>query len=366
MVFEMWTKRLVVGLVFLVLPSSVWAQKPVVVPLVTEPHWSLAKSQKLSLDDVRQWNGDPAVEREYGVREIERQAFHMDNQSAETIVEKAADASSAYGLLTFYQTDIMTPEKDMPLVRLGPRVTLMARGPFFIRIPLGAPDNTELSRESLRSLLIALGGLPSPSQPRANVPPPLPAQGFISGSEKYLLGEVAAQRVLPNFRTDLIGFAQGAEARLASYRSQNERVRVLAITYPTPQIARARFETMRMLLGIDNPQETGKVFGKRSGSFVILVLDASSRIIAENVLKQFASSQEVTWNERYPGDESMVIQVVRLVLANFLLTAILGSFGIFGGLAFFGSKWVAHKWFPNSTWGQPDESTIIRLNLDKV
>jgi hypothetical protein len=143
-------------------------------------------------------------------------------------------------------------------------------------------------------------------------------------------------------------------------------VRVLAITYPTPQIARARFETMQKLLGIDNPQGPGKVFGKRSGSFVILVLDASSRIIAGNVLKQFTTTQDVTWNRPYPGDESMVIQVVRLVLANLFLTAILSSFGIFGGLVFFGSKWVARKWFPDSTWGQPDDSTIIRLNLDKV
>jgi len=366
MMFNISARWLVVGFVLFVFPSSVRAQKPVVVPLVTEPHWSLAKSQKLALDDVRQWNGDPAVEHEYGVREIEWQAFQMDSQTAVAMVEKAADASAAYGLLTFYQTDIMTPERDMPLVRLGPRVALMARGPFFIRIPLGAPDNTDLSRESLRSLLIALGGLPSPSQSRANVPAPLPAQGFISGSEKYLLGEVAAERVLPNFRTDLIGFAQGAEARVASYRSQNERVRVLAITYPTPQIARARFETIQKLMAIDNPQGPEKVFGKRSGSFVILVLDASSRTIAQNVLKQFTSSQEVTWNERYPGDESMVIQVVRLVLANLLLTAFLGSFGIFGGLVFFGSKKLARKWFPNSTWGQPDDSTIIRLNLDKV
>lgn len=359
-------KRLLIWLALFGFSSPAWAEKPNVIPLITEQNWRLVNSQKLALNDVSQWGGDPAVEREYGVQEIERQQFQMDNQTAEAIVENAADTFSAYGLLTFYQTDRMTLEKDLPLVRQGPRVALMARGTLFIRIPFDAQANAGLTRASLRSLLIALGGVPSPSQPQANLPAPLPAQGLISGSEKYLLGDAAAQRVLPSFRTDLIGFSLGAEARLASYLSRNERVRVLAITYPTPQIARMRFRTLEKSLGVNTSQGPGAVYGKFSGSFVILVLDTNSKLVAENVLQQFASSHEITGIPRYPGDESMIIQVVRLVLANLYLTFLLASFSVFGGLMFLGSKKLARKWFPNSAWGQPDDSTIIRLNLDKV
>ncbi len=354
-------KRWLAGLVLTA--SLAWAQgeKPGVVPLVTSPRWQMENSEKLALDAVRGWGGNPAVEHEYGVTQIERQKLRQGNKTAVVIVEQAADPSSAYGLLTFYQTEGMAPAKDMPLTRLDSREALVARGPFFIRIPRDNPENARLSEADFTSLLAALAGTGSAA--RLNIPIALPTQGLVLTSEKYLLGEDAARAVLPSFRTDLIGFALGAEARLASYATPSGRARVLVVDYPTPQMARERYDAMQKDLNLNASGDAGTVFGKRSGSFVVLVLDPSSRVVASRLLSQFGYSQQVVRNERYPGDESITMQMVRLVLANLMLTFVLAGFALGGGLIFIASKFVARKWFPESSWGQPDEATIIRLKL---
>ena len=78
-----------------------------------------------------------------------------------------------------------------------------------------------------------------------------PHQGLIAGSEKYLVGEEAARHVLPSFRTDLIGFSQGAEVQTGTYSTGNGRASLVAVAYPTPQIARARFGEMEKLLTLN-------------------------------------------------------------------------------------------------------------------
>ena len=119
----------------------------------------------------------------------------------------------------------------------------------------------------------------------ASLPPALPSTGLIPGSEKYLLGPEASRRVLrPGFNTGLIDFSRGAEAALAQYRTGaasgggsdqiGRRATILAITYPTPQIAQERFGAMQKALGINQGRGANSVYGKRRGSFVILAFNA--------------------------------------------------------------------------------------------
>ena len=85
------------------------AQRTTMVNLASLPKWQLQKSQNVSLNDVRAWGVEPSVDREYGVTKVEIRTYSKDDQSVQAVVEKAADPSSAYGLLTFYQNESMKP-----------------------------------------------------------------------------------------------------------------------------------------------------------------------------------------------------------------------------------------------------------------
>jgi hypothetical protein len=326
-------KRLALGFALMALPALVGAAQSNVIELTTSSKWHLANSQKLPVEALKNWGEDPAIASEYGVSSIALRTYTLypENESVKALVETAADASSAYGLFTLYRDASMTPWKDLPLTDVGPRSIVMARGRTFVHIVRPGTENTSANH-------------PQGATPQTSSEFPFTLRQLQTLSE-------------------LIGFSQGAEARLATYRSGEAKVKVLAVTYPTPQIARQRFLTMEKLLQVNDPQVTAPVYGKLTGSFVILAMNADSAKSATNVLDRFKATGYVTWNERYPGHDSLVVQVVKLVLANIIFSFILAGFGLFGGILFFGSKYVARKWFPKSLWGQPDEATIIKLNL---
>jgi len=178
-----------------------------------------------------------------------------------------------------------------------------------------------------------------------------------------VLGLEVARRVLPGFRTELIGFPQGAEAQVAEYIVDRVRATVLAINYPTPQIARVRFGAMGSFLGINQDRGPEPIYGRRSGSFVILVLKSGSANAAKGLMDQFQITSNVSWNERYPGAKSFTLQVVELVLANLMLSFIIAGFALGGGILVFLSRRAASRLFPRWEWADPDHEIIIRLNL---
>ena len=337
------------------------AQKHTVIPLIPAPAWHLVRSQPAAVEAVREWGGDPAIEREYGVKTLEHRTYHHGEQTAEVVVEEALDPSAAYGLLTFYQTDLMAPAKEMKFTLLGPQGAQMARGRFFVRARLTNPS--EVSASQWQSLLVQIGGAEPPSDELSRLPSPLPTKGLIPGTEKYLLGLEAARRVLPGFRSDLIGFPQGAEVRVGSYRVGKAVTTILAINYPTPDIARARFGAMKGFLEINTDRGNDSVYGRRSGSYVLLVLSADSAKSAEEVLGLFQITSQVSWNERAPNEKAFTLQVARLVLANILLSCFVAGFAVGGGLLIFLGRRVARKWFPKWEWADPDREAITTLKL---
>lgn len=337
------------------------AQKPIVIPLVPAANWRQVNSESLPLDSIRNFEGDLDIEREYGVKTIEHRTYQLGSTCVEVIVEPATDASAAYGLFTYYQTESTTPVKGIQLATDNPKGSLMARGRNFLRFL--RPNAPQLSENDYLALLIFVGGTRPSREALAGLPSPMPKAGLVSGSEKYLLGLEAARHVLPAFRTDLLGFNQGAEVQVADYLSGRARVTVLAISYPTPQIARVRFGAMTAFLSINQEHGAGSVYGKRQGSFVFLVLNSDSAAMATRLMDQFKVAQQLSWDERYPGDKPFTIQVLELILANIMLILILVGFCVVGGILVFLSKRLAAKFFPKWEWGNQEGGTLIRLNL---
>ena len=352
-----------VGMALLPLALGCWcrAQEQVVIPLVPAANWRLASSENVSVSAVVGFGGDPVIEREYGVKSLELRQYQLETRRSEVLVEKTADATSAFGLLTYYRTEEHQPEKDLDLVLFGPSDAIMARGAAFIRVRAGA--GASVSKDELRVLLIMIGGTRLSRDEASELPAPLPSTRLIPHTEKYMLGLEAARRVLPNFRTDLIGFTQGAEAQVGKYSTEMGQATVLVVSYPTPQIARVRFGAMESLLGINLAKDSGAIYGQRTGSVVILVLDNSHRAAAEKLMAQFQVTSNLSWNEPAPEAERFALDLVRMILTILFLVFAIAAFAVIGGVLVVLSRRVAKRYFPKSEWANPEGERLIRLNL---
>jgi hypothetical protein len=315
----------------------------------------------LPVSAVGNYVGDPAVEGEYGVTAMELRTYELAKTRVQVLVEPAADATSAYGLLTFYQTPAMKPEEDIQLAFGDANQTLMARGSNFLRFLRS--NSSPPTDSDYHALLIFVGGTkPSESAVRA-LPRPLPPNGLVPGSEKYLLGLEAAKRVLPAFRTDLIGFEQGAEVQIGQYQSGKGASTLLSISYPTPQIARVRYGSLTDLLGLNRDQGENSIYGRRQGSYVFIVLNTGNAETASVVMDQFKVTESVSWDQKYNSERTFTLELVHMILAILILTAMLVGACVITGVLFYLSRRFAARFFPTSQWGRADDDQLIRLNL---
>jgi len=349
-------------LALLAVPCALTAQRPSAIPLIPAANWRLTETKELNLNAVRQWGGDSAIEREYGVQTIEQRTYILKNQRAEVVIEETPDASSAYGLLTYYQTEQSVPVAHMPLTLKDSSGVSMCRGRFFVRFPRA--DKPDVTDSEFQALLVLIGGVQAASPRSPHLPTGLPEKNLVPGSEKYLLGPEAARRVLPGFRTDLIGFTQGAEVQVGDYRSGEGRITMLVIAYPTPQIALVRYGAMESFLGFNQERGSEPIYARRSGSFVFVVLGSPSAEQANKLMGRLQVTGQISWDQRPPKSKPFAQEVLELLLANFFLILILVGGSVAGGVLIFAAKRMVAKWFPEWAWANPNHDSLIRLNLD--
>ena len=316
----------------------------------------------MPLSAVTGFGGIPAVEQEYGVKALELRTYQLGKTRVPVVVEATPDATSAYGLFTFYETPAMSAEKDIQMAAGDSGETIMARGVNFIRF-VRARDSS-LSSRDFQALLVFVGGNKPSAKSVNSLPQPMPSQGLEPASEKYLLGLEAAKRVLPSFRTDLIGFDQGAEVQLAQYKLGNSASTLVSIGYPTPQIARVRFGSLTHFLSLNQDHGPGSIYGRRRGSYIFLALNTANASNGSELLNRFDVTQGVSWDQKYTSERSFTMQLVHMILAILLLTAVLIGACVVAGVLFFLSRRFAAKFFPESQWGHSDEDQLIRLNLN--
>ncbi|MGH9438850.1 MAG: DUF6599 family protein [Terriglobia bacterium] len=336
-------------------------QKDIIIPLVPVSNWNLVSSTKLTFQDLSAFGDQLPVDHEYGVQAAVERTYQLGYLKATAVLEEAADPSSAYGLYTFYQNESMRSTPGIQMAAIGSHDAVMTRGRYFIHV-LEQP-NSSLSAQDLHSLLVKIGGKKLSEQNIESLPAPLPRQGLVPGTEKYLLGVEAASRVLGSFPVNVIGFQDGVEVQTGVYRVGSDRLKLIEISYPTPQLAERRFETMQRALQINQGQGVNAVFGRQEGSYALLVMNAPTKALADRLLGQFGVAETVSWNARYRSQAQFTYQVLQLVIANLELVFILGGFAILGGVFIFVAKKLIMKFFPNSPWPRPDEEELTRLNL---
>ncbi len=336
-------------------------QKNYVTSLLGPPRWQLTASSPASLQSLARWGENPAVDKEFGVSSVAERTYQKNSITATAYFEKAADASSAYGLFTFYQDPAMRPEPGVQLAVTGAAGALLSRGLYFIRVL--RPSSSELSDQDFRDLLTTIAGPHISAQNAESLPAPLPIPGIVPGTQKYILGPAAAKNVLPSFPVKLIGFEDGVEAQTGIYRAGRERLTLLAISYPTPQIARFRYLAMQSALRINQLHGPGSVYGRQSGSYALMVLDAESPEAARQILDQFHVSQTVTYAPRRRLQASVAHQLVMMILGDFELVLIITVCGVGGGVSAFLCKRLIIRFFPEWATARAENQELIRLKL---
>ncbi|MCL6481631.1 MAG: hypothetical protein K6U02_07885 [Firmicutes bacterium] len=305
---------------------------------------------------------DAAVLREYGVRRTERRQYARAGQSFTLTLYRMLDSSAAYGAFHFLRGNHQMISADLaPLSAVAEGRTLAVTGNLLIEAtgadPLAVADELKL-------LVVQL-------EPRANkIPFPaleryLPNRGRVFGSECYLLGPAALNRLLPISEGDWVGFGNGAEAQLARYRLDGRELILLLINYPTPQIAQRWLGLLQQRFNLNPPAAVSDkrptLYARRSSALVAVVANAESSRMADQLLDQVQVETHVTWNE--PGFLAEEPPFSTMLFGVFVGTGLIVLFCILTGLAFAGVRLLVKKMLPNRVFDRPNRVEILQLGL---
>jgi len=175
----------------------------------------------------------------------------------------------------------------------------------------------------------------------------LPKENLVPNSQRFIIGPVSLARFKPLIPPATAAFHFGTEAQTARYKAPAGEIELCLLSYPTPQIARARLEEFRKL-----PQ----AMAKRSGPLLAVIFSPSDANEAERILSKVQYQAAITWNEYVPTQRD---NIGNLVTTAFVLTGLLLLFAFVSGLAFGGVRLLSRL----ARGKDRPEEPMIRLNL---
>lgn len=299
---------------------------------------------------------------EYGFVAVERASYSRGNKNLIVTLYRMVDPTAAYGAFTYLRPANMSELKVTTYSAQSQDRALIVSGNFLL----------DVYGEGIRALSDDLASLVTAITPKADHRPfpsiadHFPTEGMVPNSERYVLGPLALDKLLPIANGDWLGFSQGAEAMLAHYRKGNQDVTLLVAEYPTQQIAADRFSKMAPILaGLSTEKPTPahpKVFSRREASLVVLAFDSHPGGYGESVINQVAFGHNVVWNEpKFTATEpSMNVYII----GAFLGTGAICLIAIVSGLGFALVRIVVKHFFPGKVFDRPRSIEIIQLDLN--
>ena len=277
-----------------------------------------------------------------------------------------------YGLLATEQAEYAKADQHFTATAWHLRDSTGALAVFEARRPAGAEQKNpvELAARTSDGVILAYGNyvfqftgsLPSgddleilynqvPQLEQAALPALptfLPREGMIPNSERYLLGPVSLQRFEPRIAPSVAAFHLSAEGQLAKYQTSKGPMTMAVFEYPTPNMARERYQEFQNIPG---------AVAKRTGPLVGVIIQPPDADAAERVLGGLRYEAKLTINEKVPKDETKGF-------AKTMLNVIVGSGVLIGlmiliGVAFGGSRAVLRKL--GIMKEQDDEMTVLHL-----
>jgi len=330
--------------------------------------WSKQKPSQSGSDPRAADPTQPALLQEYGFTDFESATYARDQRRIEVRGARFRDTSGAYGAFTFYRDPRMLSENIGNQAGAADRHVLFYRGNVLVNVMLDKV--TVMSAAQLRELAAAL---PRSSGADASSPPLLPAylpqDTFVPHSTRYVVGPVGLAAVAAPLPASLVDFSFSPEVVLGRYRTRSGEAAMLLVSYPTPQIATQRFDSIRLKAAqataahgsyaMKTEIQAG-MYVKRSGPMVALVTAPASEKEALALLAAVNYDPEITWNERTPGPGD---NIGSLLIAIFGLIGVVLSFALVSGLAFGGLRVVAKRLYPDRWFDRSKDVDIIQLNL---
>ena len=340
--------RIEVLLVLFSLAPSLQAQLP-----DSFAGWGTKSFQPIPATHLTQFAGDnAALLEEYGVAGGERREYEKGGKTLTATLWKMQDTSGSFGLFTFLREPGTTQIEFQERSAAGPDRLLLQRGLYVVEI-----RGAQLAAEEAELLLADVPQLRASQNLLPSLPDYLPEEDLVAQSPKYLMGPVAFERIEKDMPSAIIGFDMGAEAEIAQYRIGGNQIRLLLVSYPTPQMAAKKLRDLQQ----SSPPVPGvPPYIERKGTLLCFVLDAASPTLADVLFSQVNYRSSVTWNEYVPKPEDnfAVMMLNIFILAGFVLL-----FALVAGLSYGGVRVLAKKFLPVPIFDRPSQVEIIQLHL---
>jgi hypothetical protein len=304
---------------------------------------------------------DPGILKEYSLNSAETRKYAHGAQTAAITLYRFRDPSSAYGAYTFLRNDSLEPVELGSFASASGDRALVVVGGFLVDVAgkPARPSNADLK------LLVAPLDKIADRTPFPSIGYYLPDRGLVRNSEHYVLGPRTLAQYVPLGTDDWVGFDHSAETILARYRLAGKDATLLIASYPTQQIAADKFAGMLRRFTFDPPggvpPDQTVLFGKRSSSLIAVVIGASSRGAANQLLDQIQYESQVTWNE--PKHTLTDPTIGSIVVGAFLGTGVIMLLALAVGLGFGGLRVVLRIFLPNKVFDREKQIEILQLGI---
>lgn len=307
------------------------------------------------------WTEGNNILEECGVRKIEDRAYANGGDQLGLRVYLFGDPSSAYEFYTF-----AVPQGMKPL-GIGENSAIQQDDARLLigNLVLQAGLSPRLQPAVLQGVLEVLKSKadPTPLPPIRNY---LPSIGRVFGSEKYALGPGAFESAVTHLDRGEFsglagetGFASGAEAMFAHYRTMNDEAVLLLIEYPTPQLAEQHLRHLYQAIS-SGAKESGTTIERR-GSLLMLVLKPTSAAYGDSLRGAVNYQTEVTWNEPTHAitDPPWATILGKIIIFTMLFMVVAVVLGIaFGGVRIF-----IKARLPGRVFDRPERMEVLQLGL---
>jgi hypothetical protein len=290
---------------------------------------------------------DAALAEELGFEEAEKAVYETkDGRKLEIKATRYYDDTGAYAAFLWQKPKQGEWIEHGERAWKGPDSTLIQIGNYVVETSGDAPLDEDLE--------LMLGYLP---RMRMTVDPPVlaytPEKGERQDSARYILGPTGLERVAPEVPPSAVGFHFGAEGHYAEYDTDAGPMRMLLLSYPTPQMARVQAEEL---------QKLPNAVAKRTGPLVAVVIAPSSADVAERLLARVRYEADVTLDYKEPerhDDPYLLLMDIVFLCGGLILLCVVGGVLVAGG------RRLAGRFAPNSLLAPPEGDGTIHLDLDK-
>jgi hypothetical protein len=307
---------------------------------------------------------DTQAFREYVVKAVEQRSYTQGAQTASLTLYRLRDPSSAYGAYTFLRNDMLSPIDLGSYASASPERAMVVVGEMLldVTVPAKQARPTDADLKQLTDLL----DKKADHTAYPFIGEHLPEKGRVRNSERYVIGPLSLAHFVPLGTDDWMGYDNSAESILAHYTVNGKDETLIVSSYPTQQVAAAKFAKILRRFTFDPPGDdipTGSnvLFGKRVSSFIAVVAGAPSRQAANKVLDQVGYESNVTWDE--PKQTLTEPSINNMIVEAFLGTGTIMVFAVVAGIGFGGVRVLAKIFLPNKIFDREKQIEILQLGI---